>query len=398
MNILLYCDEYCLRYKGNYYLESFGHLLIYRYLSVFESVRVPLRVKDVSSKEELGKYSNIVNDNRIEIIAVPYGIGAMDFIKHFFKIRKSIKGICDGIDTAILRLPSIYSFEILSVVRKCNIPYSVEIVFDCYDGFLSSNSLVGKLSMLWMHFKQKDACKHAIAMSCVTEKYLQNRYFNNRIINSSYSSIELPSDFYYKARQFPIKKRYKIVHIAYQVAFNSRKGHNQLIDALVKVKKKGMNATISFVGGDYMNGIQKLKKYSAEKGVEDSVEFCGFLSRLDLRDLLISSDIAVLPTKAEGLPRVVIESMAMGLPCISSNVSGNPELLDQNCLFEYDDINGLADAIYSILSNPQLYESLSRNNFERSWKYEAKNLNHRRNMFYTEIKKKVNKLKKNEII
>lgn len=388
MKLLLYCDEYCYSYNGNYYLENFGLLLIKRYLNVFEEVRVPLRVKYVASKQQLEKNNCLVEDSRITIVPLPYGNGALDFVKHIHQINHSLKGICDSIDLAILRLPSIYSFAVLRKVYKCKMPFAVELVFDCHDGYTSAGSLLEKYSWKWMHKRQQAACKRAIGISCVTESYLQQRYNNDdpKVVKAHYSSIELPESFYYKSRNYPSNGCFHIVHIAYQVAFNSRKGHNQLIEALSKVRKRGYNVSIYFVGGDYNNGVSLLKAYAERLGVSDNIKFTGFLSRPELRDLLISSDLAVLPTKAEGLPRVVIESMAMGLPCISSNVSGNPELLEKNYLLEYSDVDALADAIIRLVSNPKEYESVSARNFEKSWKYEAKKLDRDRNEFYNKLK------------
>ena len=391
MTLLLYCDEYCYSYNGNYYLENFGLLLIKRYLNVFEEVRVPLRVRRVCSEGELGKNNCIVDDPRIEIVSLPYGLGAKAFISHYYRIKKALLNVCDNVDLAILRLPSIYSFTVLDKVQEANIPYAVELVFDCYDGYTSANSIIDKYSWKWMHKRQQAACKKAIGISCVTESYLQQRYNNDdpKVVKAHYSSIELPESFYYKPRHYPNNGQFHIVHIAYQVAFNSRKGHNQLIEALSKVRRRGYDVSIFFVGGDYNNGVSLLKAYAEKLGVADYIQFTGFLSRPELRSLLISSDLAVLPTKAEGLPRVVIESMAMGLPCISSNVSGNPELLEKKYLLEYSDVDALADAIIRLVSNPKEYESVSARNFERSWKYEAKKLDSDRNKFYNELKNKV---------
>lgn len=391
MNLLLYCDEYCYLYNGNYYLESFGLLLIKRYLNVFDLVIVPLRVKEVYSEKDLEQNNCLINDRRINIIPLPYGNGAKEFLKHLRDINKSLKSVCNNVHLAILRLPSIYSFAVLNEVKKSRLPYALELVFDCYDGYTSATTIVEKCSWRWMDYMQKKACKDAIGISCVTEKYLQQRYDNEdpQVIKSHYSSIELPDSFFFHARKYPEGKRFQIVHIAYQVSYNSRKGHNQLIEALSIVKSNGYNISIAFVGGDYNNGIVQLQEFATSLGVSDNISFTGFLSRPELRELLIESDIAVLPTKAEGLPRVVIESMAMGLPCISSNVSGNPELLDKEYLLDYSDVRGLADAIIRIVSNPAEYEAVSKKNFEKSWNYEANRLTSVRNSFYTELKNKV---------
>lgn len=391
MNLLLYVDEYCYCYNGNYYLESFGLLLVKRYLNVFDNIKLPIRVRDVNNEQDLERNNCIVDDSRIGIIPLPFGQGAKAFVKHYPRIKRILAGVESNIDIAILRLPSIYSFAILNVVQHKQIPYAIEIVFDCYDGYTSSKTMLGKLSWKWMHKRQIAACKQAIGISCVTEKYLQRRYNNQdpQVIKAHYSSIELPESFYYQARKYPINKKFQIVHIAYQVAFNSRKGHNQLLEALSIVRGKGYDVSVVFVGGDYNNGITQLKDYASKLNVLDNVSFPGFLSRPELRNLLIESDLAVLPTKAEGLPRVVIESMAMGLPCISSNVSGNPELLDKDYLLEYSDVHSLSDAIIRVISNPQEYESVSLKNYENSKRYEAKNLDNARNNFYNELKNKV---------
>lgn len=391
MNLLLYCDEYCYLYKGRYHLESFGLLLIKRYLSTFEHVKVPIRVKEVYSEMELGKHNCLVDDPRIEIVPLPYGIGAKAFVCHYFNIMKALLRVCDNVNLAILRLPSVYSFAVLDKVQATKVPYAIELVFDCYDGYISANSLIEKYSWKWMHKRQQAACKKAIGISCVTEFYLQQRYSNDdpKVIKTHYSSIELPESFYYRTRKYPNNGHFRIAHIAYQVAFNSRKGHNQLIEALSMVRMKGYDVSIYFVGGDYNNGISLLKDYAEKLGVADYVQFTGFLSRPELRNLLIASELAVLPTKAEGLPRVVIESMAMGLPCISSNVSGNHELLEKEYLLEYADVDALANAIIRLVSNPKEYEYESERNFERSWKYEAKKLDSVRNEFYNELKNRV---------
>ena len=68
---------------------------------------------------------------------------------------------------------------------------------------------------------------------------------------------------------------------------------------------------------------RNLKK-AKDLGIDDFVEFTGLLaSASEVRQKLKDSDMYVFPTLAEGLPRGIIEAMAVGLPCISSPV-GDP--------------------------------------------------------------------------
>ena len=101
-------------------------------------------------------------------------------------------------------------------------------------------------------------------------------------------------------------------------------------------------------------------------GVADDVTFTGYLNKQELRNELMKADIAILPTRAEGLPRVVIEVMALGLPCITSPVSGNPELINEQFLIGYDDVKGMAEACMRLIVDKSLYERESFENFEKS--------------------------------
>lgn len=390
MKLLLYCDEYCYKYNGSYYLEEFGIILLNRYLKVYDSIKYPVRVKEVQKFEQLGAFNKIIDSTKVEVIEIPYGIGMSEFVMNYCKIQSAINNIEKDCSLAILRMPSIYSFCIWHKIKRTKLPYAVEVVFDCYDGYKSSDSIIGKIAWLLMHSWQKEACSKAIGVSCVTAQYLQKRYFPNKpdAIKSNYSSIELPSSYYYKERKFPTDGPLKIIHVAYQVAFNSRKGHNQLIQALKLLRDEGINAELIFVGGDYDNGFLKLSEFAKKLGVQNEISFTGFISRAEVINKMKEATVAVLPTKAEGLPRVVIEAMASGLPCISTNVSGNPELLEDKYLLDYTDVDGLANAIKLLMKDPKEYERTSRLNFEKSKCYESSYLDKVRTDFYRKIGEK----------
>jgi glycosyltransferase involved in cell wall biosynthesis len=162
-----------------------------------------------------------------------------------------------------------------------------------------------------------------------------------------------------------------------------------VIDAVALLKDRGLNVFVSFAGKDYDDGVRQLKEYAKGKGVEDRVTFAGFLTRVELETYLANSDIYVMPTKAEGLPRVIIEAMAKGLPCLTTDVSGNSELIDKEMMFDFYDVKTIADLVEMLIKNPHLYEITSRKNFLRSQKYEASILEKRRDDFYTKLKSTV---------
>lgn len=386
MKLLLEIDESVYYYNGTYYASYEGQNDFFnRYLRIFDSLKVVCRCEHVDSIKEI----NLPLDaNRIQIVPVPMFRGIVSFLKMKSTIRKCLKDVAYDCDCGVLRIPSSLALQACKDMRKKKIPYAVEIVYDAKDGYRSADSILEHIAWMYQHHIMKNMAAHAVGVACVTEFYLQKHYFS-KVKNSftaNYSTLALPKSFYSAPRSFPYKKVYIISHIANQIIFNGRKGHNEVIDAIAILKEKGLNVQVQFAGGDYDNGISILKEYAVKKGVSDRVVFVGFLSREELEGYLEESDIYVMPTRAEGLPRVIIESMAKGLPCLTTDVSGNSELVDKEMMFDFDNPAELADKIEHLLKTPVLYEQVSRTNFDRSKNYEASILELRRDDFYGKLK------------
>lgn len=385
--ILVSCDEYAYYYNGNYYVRNSGYTFIQRYLNVFESIRFAVRVKNVDAAN-LGKYNILIDDDRIEIYPIPFFRGPLQYASNYFRIRKAIKNVVDGCDVAILRLPSTVGFQVWNQIHKKKMKYALELIFDPYDAFESENSILNKIIWHNIYVKQRKIAKKADGISCVTEKYLQQRYFSLKkdAFYSYYSSINLTADFYFSAREFPQKDMYTIAHVSSPIALDNRKGYVEIIKALSILKNKGLPVKIKFAGGGDQKAIDYYKTFAKNLGLSDRIEFVGLLSQDELRSFLIDADLLALPTKAEGLPRVIIEAMAVGLPCVSTNVSGNPELLQEEFLLDYSDVDGFANKITELLTDEEKYKATSIHNFQKSKQYENTILQERRNEFYTHLK------------
>lgn len=97
--------------------------------------------------------------------------------------------------------------------------------------------------------------------------------------------------------------------------FNRQKNHGFLIDVFDQIRKLNNNAKLILVGeGDEQQKIQNLVN---EKGLSQNVLFLGI--RNDMPDLFAAMDIFVFPSLYEGMPNVIIEAQATGLPCLISD-------------------------------------------------------------------------------
>lgn len=386
--LLLSCDNSLFYKDGSYYFKNQEwHDFYQRYLRVFEEIRIANRVET----EDIIPSKGIKIDNsRIEVIHIPKFSGPKEYAMQYFKIGKAIEGICDGCDAAIVRLPSTIGQRVARQVIKKKLPFAVEVVYDAEDGWKSETNWLNRFLWKRIDREMRSTCYKADGVSCVTEHYLQRHYFSKKkdSFTSHYSTLELPLSFYTSNKKHPGERPLVITNVANQIQFNGRKGFNEIIEAIGILKHRGIKVYAKFVGQSYQNGVEQFIELSKKLEVEDQIEYMGYLTRPELDSFLSEVDLFVMPTRAEGLPRVIIEAMAKGLPAISTPVSGNPELLDEHFLVKYEDVKTLADRIEELITDKALYERTSKINFDKSLKYEASVLEKRRDEFYLKLKMK----------
>lgn len=385
MKVIIISDAHLFRTKdGQYWCNTavHGYEFWKRYTEVFEDVRVIARVKEVEYNESFIK----ADGPGVKIIEVPFVRGASQYILHFFKINRALKRLINDEDIAIFRVPSFPAYLLLYHYRKTKKPYAFEVVVDPVDCYAKN-----KLAKWWMAFVTKKECMRANGVSYVTQFFLEKRYPCKALINgdstfyftSYYSSINLNSSFFYKPRVFDRLKKIRIIHVA-SIINDEVKGHEVVIKTTEKLIEKGYDVKVSFIGDGLL--IPKYKSYIEQKGLDNNIFFLGlFSSKDDIRTHLINSDLFFFPTKAEGLPRVLIEAMATGLPCLSTPVNGIPELLDSEYMLNPNDVEGFAAKIEQLMNTPDELTQMSKKNISVAYKYVNEELQKRRNVFYSKL-------------
>jgi glycosyltransferase involved in cell wall biosynthesis len=152
--------------------------------------------------------------------------------------------------------------------------------------------------------------------------------------------------------------------------FEIQKDHRTLFNALRQLKDYPWK--LKLIGDGPL--MDKSKKAAVESGLEERIVFLG--SRSDVAEQLAESQIFVLSSHWEGLPRSIIEAMRAGLPIVATDVGGCKELVapgENGFLFPKNDEGALLKVLKELLLDQKERERLgkeSRKRFLRSFSFD----------------------------
>ena len=141
------------------------------------------------------------------------------------------------------------------------------------------------------------------------------------------------------------------------------KGHPSLIAAAPAVLREFPSTRFVLVGDGEER--ESFVRQVSDLGLSWNFLFLG--RRSDMPRILASCDIAVLPSRGEGLPNAVLEYMAAGLPVVVSRVGGSEELVEDGVtglLVSAEDSAALSAAFLRYLRNPEEAKQMARSGRE----------------------------------
>jgi colanic acid/amylovoran biosynthesis glycosyltransferase len=139
------------------------------------------------------------------------------------------------------------------------------------------------------------------------------------------------------------------------------KGQAVLLDAVRILARRGQPVLATFAGDG--PDRQRLETMAREYGVDKQVTFLGGVNPDTVRDLYAACDAFVLPSFAEGIPVVLMEAMAMEVPCVTTVINGIPELItsgESGLLVSPSDAVQLADAIQTLIDDAPRRQALGK--------------------------------------
>lgn len=372
--------------KGCFWTEnSFPYSFWLRYLTAFSNVNIIARVQHVTAPQE--NWQRVDGEN-VSFSPLPFYVGLGGFIRTLPVLVVSLLKQRNKANNVIFRIPGVLSFLYQLFAMQRGQKYAAEVVGDPADTFSSNASKNFLRPLIRSAFIQmlRKQCQNACSIAYVTETSLQKRYPPAKeAFHTHYSSIQLEKHDYKQRENYNISQENEVKALKILCIGNLAqpyKGCDFMLVTLAEMKKKNYQFQLNWVGGGGL--LDEMKTLSKSLGIEKEVNFIGNLSeREQISAQLDNTDVFVLCSRQEGLPRVVIEAMARSLVCIATNVGGVPELLASKQIIERDNVEQLMQKLTELYKmDKEELLVISQKNYTKALEYENSVLAERRKQMY----------------
>jgi glycosyltransferase involved in cell wall biosynthesis len=359
------------------------------YLEIFDEVTVLARVGLPSgpSREPARADGPLVSFR-----ALPDYYGPWQYLRNLIQLKNSVRLAVRESDAYILRVPGLVGRLAWHEIRRLKRKYALEVVTDPWDALAPGTwpSLFLPVFRRAGARELRKMCREATSIHYVTESALQKRYpaapdaytiaYPNALMDSASATLPILQS---RFRQMDMNKSFRIGFIGSLAQMY--KGPDILLHAFSICRTRGSDFELVMVGdGRYAEQMRALAK---RLEVEDKTQFIpGLPFGKPIFDFLDSMDLFVMPSRAEGLPRALVEAMARGCPCIGSNVGGIPELLSSEDLVPPSDPEALAQKIMEVTSDPARMIEMSERNLTRAKQFDPEVLREARLAFYRYVR------------
>lgn len=360
---------------------SFPFGLWDNYLKYFDEMTVYGR----RSRSENSKNGITSGRQNMSFFLTEYYSSPVAFFKNLNSLRHELAELMRECDIVLVRLPSVLGFLAAHVAGKLGKTIWVEQVGSPKEALLNHGSVLAKIVAPVFDFLNKKLIRKAAYVSYVTKTKLQEDYPSSpHAITVALSDVlidKVLTDSELDMHRFNDKK----LRIGLIGGFDTRyKGQDILLRSINiledEVKK---NIEISFVGkGDYAWLVDEAKSM----GLYEQIAYVGALEAGDQVNKYLSTlSLYIQPSLTEGMPRAIIEAMAVGCPVLGSNVGGIPDVVNEQFIHKKGDINKIADQIRFLFNNRDILVEEARSSLKKAEPYLRHNLDTIREEFYSKM-------------
>lgn len=352
-----------------------------RYLSEFGSVQVVGRSQLVA---QVPPGYVRVDGPGVQVLAIAPYAGPLGMARRLPQVLAAFRRGVAPQDAVIVRLSGLLGHLCAEWRLAQGLPFAAEVINDPHAGYGPDGTRhpLRPLFRWGLTALTRRHLRRAAAALYVTQRALQARY-PAAAPQFAVSDVHLPPEAFAAApRQYSgpavqavlvgsLEQRHKAVDIA--------------LEALALLHAQGQPLKLRVVGDGPLRPA--LEAQAAALGLEQHTEFVGQRSTpAAVRRDLTGADLLLVPSRTEGLPRALLEGMAIGLPAIGSAVGGIPELLGADALVRPGDADDLARAWGELARDPARLTRQSEHHLAQARAYADATLNDRRRTFMQAVR------------
>ena len=336
--------------EGHFYgLSSINTEQFKKYTNFFSDFTAVLRSRPFCG--ELSEKQLI--EEPVKVILAPTIASPFDRIKNIKTTRQIIKCVLREASFVIIKVPTFFGREAITICNKNKIPYFIEVGECIFDSLVAEKQIMKSIAAPFLYLWHLRSLKKAKYGIYVTKKYLQKKYpLSKGGLYSSCSNvfIENLDERVLQNRKKRIKLMDKNICITVIGAMtNKLKGLDILIKALGHIKND-YHFIVRVYGKVDLSIWKKYKLTSSNY----EITFEGYISdKAKLFHALDETDIFLHPSRAEGLPRAVIEAMSRGCPVVANSIPGDLELINNDFCFKKNSSVSCADKIELMLESKE---------------------------------------------
>ncbi|MBE6286823.1 MAG: glycosyltransferase family 4 protein [Mediterranea massiliensis] len=301
-------------------------------------------------------------DQRVKIIRISKESRSKNFINHLIWFRKYVK---ESTPDVILSFMVMINFSVMLSLLGTKVPLVLAERND--PRFFHHGEILRKIITAMYSLNN---VKRLVMQTVNNKLYFPIKLQNK--IDIIYNPLEIDNNLH--AISLKTEKQNRIVSVA---RLENQKHQHILIEAFAKFKKNHPNYSLTIYGEGSMRESLEAQIFSLK--LNDSVFLPGRTS--NVLDIIKDAKMFVMTSLYEGMSNSLLEAMYLGLPCISTKVSGATDLIENyenGILVDIDDVNAIASAMDLLATDSDIalslgekathvYEKLNVNMISEKW-------------------------------
>lgn len=293
---------------------------------VFKYVKIERKISPISNIKSIINLYKIMRDGKYDVVHV----------------HTPVAGVLGRIAAKLARIPVV-------IYTAHGFYFHENMSFLSYKLFATIEKIMGKYFTDYIFTQSQEDYKLALDLKIIDKDRIA--WISNGVDLNKFNPENIKIDIKSYKENLGITVDSKVICFIGRLV--EEKGILDLLEAFKYLIKDYSNLYLMIIGDASLDERdketkQKIKSYLDDTKLRERIILTGF--RNDIPELLKISDIFVLPSYREGMPRSIIEAMAMGKPVVATNIRGcREEVVDEETGF-----------LVSVNSPKEIYEAIKR--------------------------------------